>query len=199
MATLWLVRHGQTDWNVLGIYQGQSDIPLNDVGLCQAEALAAQLAGQAFEAVYSSDLSRARRTAEILVGRRGQAVEIDHRLREINQGEWEGRNYQQVVAQAAALIAEGEQDLLNMRAPGGESNREVAERMAAAAYEIARAHPAGPVLVVSHGFALATLICQARGIPMAQVYQHIIDNAHPVVIEWPPAAETALQEDRASA
>jgi broad specificity phosphatase PhoE len=185
---LYLIRHGQTDWNVEGRYQGQTDQPLNATGRAQAEALAQQLAPLRFEAVYSSNLLRAVETAQIVAVALGLTVQLDPRLREINQGEWEG----QLVADIARLYrtawADRTHNPLLARAPGGESVAEVAARLADAAGDFARRHPAGPVLVVSHGLALATLICQARQRPLAEAYQAIPENGRPEVIDWPPVA-----------
>jgi broad specificity phosphatase PhoE len=170
----------------VGRYQGQSDIPLNATGLAQAYTLAGQLAGKEFSALYSSDLQRARRTAEILAEALGMPLAIDQRLREISQGEWEGKNYQEVVQQYSSGLVEGIRNptLIDVAAPGGESTSQVASRMRTAANAIAASYPQGPVLVVSHGFALATLVCQAEGISLADIYRFIPDNAKPTVIDW---------------
>ncbi len=186
MAILWLVRHGQTDWNLAGRYQGQSDIPLNATGLAQAADLAKQLAGSQFVALYSSDLKRAQRTAEILGESFDLMVQVDPRLREICQGEWEGKNYQELVRQYSSAQVEGIRNptRLAVAAPGGESTLQVAARMKASADDIVARHPFGPVLVVSHGFALATLVCQAEGISLAEIYQHIPDNARATIVQW---------------
>ena len=177
MTQLYLIRHGQTDWNVEGRYQGQTDMPLNAVGRVQAEALAHQLAGTQFKGVYSS---------EVIAASLGLIVQLDRRLREINQGAWEGQLVSDIAANYQAAWGDRTQDPLNARAPGGESVAEVAARLAEAAEAIARAHPVGPVLVVSHGLALATLICQARRRPLAEAYQAIPQNGQPEAIEWPP-------------
>ncbi len=186
MTALWLVRHGQTDWNVEGRWQGQADPPLNAAGRAQAEALAAQLNGTPFAALYASDLQRARLTAEILAQRLGLPVTLDVRLREISQGQWEGMTGPQVAERYPEEHAARLREPLHTRAPGGETSFEVAERAAAAARDIARAHPAGPVLVIGHGFSLATLICRARGLPLEQARQFIPENARVEVIEWMP-------------
>jgi alpha-ribazole phosphatase len=184
MTRLILVRHGETDWNVAGRYQGQADPPLNANGQARAKALAAQLAGTRIEAIYSSDLQRARETAEIIARRLGLTVKLDRRLREINQGEWEGLLVTEVTARYPLEWAARENDPLGARAPGGESVVEVAARVWAAADEIARAHPVGPVLIVSHGLALATLLCRVRGVPLQQARDLILDNAKPEMIKW---------------
>ena len=182
---LWLVRHGQTDWNIQGRYQGQSDIPLNAVGQAQAADLAAQLAGQTFTAIYSSDLQRASCTAQAVGDAVNLPVRLDDRLREIDQGEWEGMDYRDIVRQYAGLMEQRAQAAESFRAPGGESIPEVVQRVASAADEIACAHPGGRVLVVSHGVALAALICRAGGISINEIYSHIPHNAQPVVVQWP--------------
>ena len=189
MTSLWLVRHGQTDWNLEGRYQGQSDVPLNATGLSQAAAFAASLDGQQFDALYSSDLARAYQTAEVIAARVGLPVQTDPRLREINQGQWQGRTLDEIKgffnnegAQAKRVTI----DPVTTRAPGGESVWEVSQRMAQTADDIARRYPAGTVLVVGHGLALATLYCQAEGIPLAQVYSHIPENTQATIIDWNP-------------
>jgi alpha-ribazole phosphatase len=186
MTQLYLVRHAQTDWNVEGRYQGQSDLPLNAVGRAQAANLSRELAGLDFTAVYSSDLRRARETAEILAAPSGLGVQLDRRLREIGLGVWEGQLMTDIVARYPVEWAERLRDPLNSRPPGGESVAEVARRTAEAATDIARLHPSGLVLVVSHGVALATLLCQARRQPLAEAYQAIPYNSHPEMVAWPP-------------
>jgi broad specificity phosphatase PhoE len=178
MTELHLIRHGQTDWNLAGRYQGQADIPLTAAGFAQARALAQTLAGQRFDALYSSDLQRAYQTAQAIVAVLDLPIQTLRGLREIHMGAWEGK-----------LLAEVNHGYTQNKSPhskpaGGESVAEVAARLAQAADAICRAHPGGRVLVVSHGLALATLICQARGIPLGQVYEHIPDNAAPAVIAW---------------
>jgi len=186
MTQLYLVRHGQTEWNIEGRYQGQADLPLNAAGRAQAMSLSQQLAGIQFAAVYSSDLRRARETAEILAAPSGMAVQLDPRLREIKLGEWEGQLVTEIVTRYPAAWAERLRDPLHARAPGGESVAEVAARVAEAATAIAQAHPTGRVLVVSHGLALATLLCQARRQPLAEAYEVIPPNSDPHVVVWPP-------------
>ncbi len=184
MTELWLIRHGQTDWNVEGRWQGQSDVPLNTAGLAQARSLAGELAGKHFDAIYCSDLQRARQTANILSAELNLSVQLDPRLREICQGEWEGKLISEVKQRYVQAFSQRAKDPVSARAPGGESTLEVATRLSQAADDIARAHPDGKVLVVSHGLALATLVCQAKNVSLAEVYSHIPENAHPTLITW---------------
>jgi broad specificity phosphatase PhoE len=140
MTTLLLVRHGETDWNRDGIWQGWADPPLNATGRAQARALADQLRDAPFDAVYSSDLRRARETAEIVADPHGVPVVADPGLREIDIGAWSGLTR----AQIEARFPDGER-------PGGETREQHAARVVAAVERIAREHPGGRVLVVSHG------------------------------------------------
>jgi broad specificity phosphatase PhoE len=186
MARLWLVRHGETDWNVEGRWQGQAAFapPLNAVGRAQTHALAAQLDGQSFEALYSSDLLRARETADIIAARLRLPVRLEPRLREVNLGRWEGMLGEDIARQYPAELLRREHDPLHARPPGGESVTQVAARVGAAVDDMARAHPAGLIVVVSHGLSLATLVCRARGLPLEQAYSVIPPHARPDVIEW---------------
>lgn len=191
MTELWLVRHGATDWNLQGRYQGQIDVPLNPTGLEQAQALAQKLAGKKFAAIYCSHLERARQTAQALADRLNLAVKIDPRLQEVSLGDWEGELFDDIAQNYPEHIAERRSNPVHSRPPGGESVAEVAARMAQAADDIARAHPEGPVIIVSHGLALATLICLARQIPLNQAFKLIPENAAPEVIEWPSPPQAA--------
>ena len=185
MTELWLIRHGETDWNRDGLYQGRADIPLNATGLEQARATAQRIAasGQRFDALYSSPLSRARQTAEETARCLGLPIRFDPRLEEINQGEWTGKNYTEVVAQFGdPRKADGARESIFTRAPGGESVAEVAERISLAAADIAAQHPGQTVLIFSHGLALATLHCTAAGIPLENVYHHIPKNGDHLIV-----------------
>ncbi len=186
MLELWLVRHGQTDWNIDGRIQGQSDVPLNETGRAQAQALAQKLAGVPFVAVYSSDLERARETAEIIAAPHGLPVQIDARLREVHQGDWEGLNLMDIRERYDWEYRHDQSYSPDFRPPGGESAREVAGRIQAAIEDIHTAHPhGGAVLVVSHGLATATVACQVNGVGLEQVRAMIPNNAEPLCVQWP--------------
>lgn len=184
--TAWvLVRHGATDWNRDGRYQGQADPPLNEQGLAQADQLARQLASQPIEALYSSDLRRARDTAERIGRALGLPVRIDPRLREIHQGAWEGMLVDDIAARYPAEWQAIQDDPLHARAPGGESVAEVARRAMDCLEDLAARHPLGPVAIVSHGLTLACLLCQARGLPLVEARRHIPNNGEPIELVWP--------------
>jgi broad specificity phosphatase PhoE len=183
-STFWLVRHGQTDWNVQGRFQGQADPPLNEIGLSEARALAGQLAGQHFDALYSSDLLRARQTAEIIASATGLEIRIEPCLREINQGEWEGMLFEDIQASHPQIKESRKNASLTFRPPGGESLQEVISRVLPVYDEIAIKHPDGKVMVVSHGVTLAIALSKAQKIPLSRVFSLIPPNATPVVVEW---------------
>ena len=184
MTQLCLIRHGQTDWNLEGRYQGQSDVPLNQTGLAQAQSLARQLKGQAFAAIYASDLMRARQTAEPVAKILDITIQFETRLREIDQGEWEGVLVDDIKARYAELWSQRTVDPASIRPPGGETVGEVAERVYAALDDIARLFPTERVLIVSHGLSIATAICHDKGIPVGQAYTVIPDNVQPVWMDW---------------
>ncbi|MEI8132336.1 MAG: histidine phosphatase family protein [Leptolinea sp.] len=186
MAEIWLVRHGQTDWNLEGRFQGQLDVPLNDTGMDQARVLANKLADMKFCALYSSDLMRARQTAEIISSRVNLPIKFDLRLREISQGQVEGLLMSEVLLKFTDALTDRSSNPVHSRMPGGESVAEVAERVKTAIEEIACAHPLEPVLVAAHGLAIATMLCRVRGYPMESVYSHIPENATAEVIIWKP-------------
>ena len=186
MTTLWLVRHGQTDWNLAGRWQGQtSHAPeLNEVGRVQALAIRDQLKNVRFSEVYASDLLRARQTAEIIAELYGLTVALEPRLREMDLGVWEGMLSDEIRAQFPQELLMRDRDPLHARAPRGESPVEVAARVYAAMDEIAAKHREESVLIVGHGVSLAVIICRAEGVPLKHVYEHVPDNATPYRVEW---------------
>jgi probable phosphoglycerate mutase len=149
VTELLLVRHGETDWNRERRFQGHADPPLNETGREQALGLAAQLAGEGIELVYTSDLARARETAEIVAARLGADVRSLRELREIDVGEWEGLTWPEIEER----YPEGARSWRD-RGYGwesGETYDELGERVVAALRRIAADHPTKRVLVVGHG------------------------------------------------
>lgn len=161
-------RHGQTAWNFDGRFQGQSDIALDATGLEQAARAAQVLAALQPAAIVSSDLGRARDTAEALAKLTGLPVTTDERLRETYLGSWQGKTRAEVEVEfpgeAAAWLAGGLE-----RRGGGEHMTEVADRAVAAAVDAVRALPERSTLVaVTHGGAGRVLIAQMIGLPPDQ-------------------------------
>ncbi len=186
MTELWLVRHGQTDWNLTGRWQGQaSDAPgLNETGRAQALAIREQMNGNTFSAVYSSDLLRARQTAELIAQPLGLTVALEPRLREINLGAWEGMLSEEIETKYPQALAERARNPFETPAPDGESPGEVTERVLAAVHEIVGRHPDESILLVAHGVSLAVIICHTQGFRMEDVYGHIPNNAQPYLVQW---------------
>lgn len=186
MANLWLVRHGQTDWNRMGKWQGQSpDAPaLNDVGRAQVLALRDQLKGLHISAIHSSDLLRARQTAELIANPLCLPVNFDLRLREMNLGNWEGMFSEEIKARYPRELAERTHNPATARAPSGESPSQVASRVIAAVNEIVLRHHQEKILIVAHGISLAIITCLAQGIPLEKVYEYVPANARLHQIEW---------------
>jgi probable phosphoglycerate mutase len=141
---LLVVRHGQSEWNALGRWQGHADIALDRTGELQAAA-AAEVLGQ-FDAIWASDLARAHRTAQIVAELLGVGpVRTDARLRERDVGPWEGLTHQEVEHGWPGFLQQ------RRRPEGFEDEAPAAARMLAAFVDIAAEHPGAEVLVVSHG------------------------------------------------
>lgn len=185
MTCLILIRHGETDWNLEGRWQGQADVPLNARGREQAEQVARQLAGCELHAVYSSDLARARQTAEPMARTAGLEVRLEPRLREIDQGEWEGLLIDEIQDRYAATFQERVKDPWSVSPPGGETSRQVHDRVLAAVEEILQSHPGQNVAIVSHGFSLAVIITYFKGHPITRVWELVPKNCEVVKIEAP--------------
>ena len=119
MLDLWLIRHGETNWNREGRIQGQTDVPLSDLGVKQARRLGMRLEAEAFDKVYSSDLKRALQTAQLAMP--DANICQDKRLREISRGVLEGCTKEEMTEEEAQLYETMHQDPFNNRLPGGEN------------------------------------------------------------------------------
>jgi 2,3-bisphosphoglycerate-dependent phosphoglycerate mutase len=114
-------RHGRTAWNADRRFQGQTDVPLDDEGLAQAQALAAHLRDEQFDHAFTSDLIRARATAEAIYTGRPGALTVTEELREMHFGEWEGLTWDEIVARWPELNVKNEKIPMHYTAEGGES------------------------------------------------------------------------------
>ncbi len=161
-----LVRHGETEWNERGVWQGQADIPLSDVGRAQARAVAERLANLAADALVTSDLLRAAETAEIIGARLGLTPVPLPGLRELHVGEWSGLNGEQIAARSPEQFARFRDGLAP--APGGESLVAFWERVMAAFREAVALAPGGTLVQVSHGGTHRNLMAQLLGVPMGK-------------------------------
>jgi glucosyl-3-phosphoglycerate phosphatase len=159
IVQLVLWRHGQTTFNAERRFQGQSDVPLNDVGRAQAAEAAPYLAALGPDAIFSSDLSRAAATAAILAGLTGLPVQLDKDLRERGGGSWEGMTAAEIRGRFPEAYAAWEP-------PDGETAAAVADRAEAALHRIADGLPAGGIaVVVGHGGTLGFGAARLLGIP----------------------------------
>jgi probable phosphoglycerate mutase len=162
VSRLLLWRHGLTEWNAAGRIQGQLDAPLADEGIRQAEKAAAVLAALGPASIVSSDLARARRTAEELAVRTGLTVSVDPRLRERHWGDWQGSTHAELqVADPERYAAWRDGGRIDV--PGAETNEVVGARAADALR--AAASTGDTVVVVSHGGALRYGLASLLGTP----------------------------------
>lgn len=151
-CTLHIVRHGQTDWNIQGITQGETDIPLNSEGIKQARASGKNLKDIKFDAVFSSDLIRAKKTAEIITLEKQLAIETTHLLRERRYGKLDGKPYNMMKKYYDTWERLSKKERVNYRPyKGYETDEEVVNRFITFLREIAVGHCGESVLVVTHG------------------------------------------------
>ncbi len=181
MPRMYLIRHGETDWNLSGQVMGEQPVPLNRTGETQARLLAGSLTADAFRTLVSSPVARAKQTAEILASVLRVPVTTDRGLTEINVGEWEGRYWKDLVDATARQSFYTSPH--HARPPGGETLREVQIR-AVAAVERARAGGgSGPLVFVSHADVLRAILAHYLNWDLQQVRQIQIAHASLTALE----------------
>jgi alpha-ribazole phosphatase len=181
---LLLVRHGLTDWNIQNRFQGQTDIPLNQPGIQQAQTLGRRLAKDAINHIYTSDLERARQTAAQIAAHHTCPLHVDPALREIHFGEWEGLTYPQIQAGHHQRFAEWWSNLLEIPAPRGESLTQLAGRIRSFLDRLVAQHQGQDILMVAHGGPLQVLLCLALNIPLDKFWQFHISAASISVVRF---------------
>ena len=175
---LYLLRHGQTDWNLEGRYQGQTDVPLNDTGRAQAKELAEKMKDSKAIAIYSSDLDRAKETASFVASELELNCQIIPELREINQGVWEGMLYKDIRAEYPDVFERRQKNPLEVSPPGGESVGEFLERIKKGFDKIFEKHDEQEtVVVVSHGFTTAVAKAYFQNLDLSLI--HISEPTRP--------------------
>lgn len=169
-----LLRHGRTEWNATRRYQGQADPPLDDVGLAQAIEVASLIAAMRPDLLISSDLQRARQTAEKVASLTGLELSLDSRLRERHLGHWQGLTREEVASRYPDEFAEwlAGRDVTRR---GGESRAEVADR---ACCLVAELPPVELTVLVSHGATVMCLSAALLGLPQTPSVLAPLANCH---------------------
>lgn len=169
VTVIYLVRHGAPVGAETGRFIGHLDVPLSPRGEAQLEALARRLAGAGLGAVYTSDLSRTRRSAEILAAPHGLVPREVPELREFAMGRWEGLTAPEIRRRDAAAFAEWMGRVGEFQFPEGENLSQVADRVWPAFERIVAAHAGERVAVVAHGGTNRAILCRALGIPLPRI------------------------------
>lgn len=164
-CTILLIRHAHN--GMAGRFCGESDPPLSELGLAQAANLASELASHPLTHIFSSDLLRARQTAEIIASRSALPVGLLPALREIRFGQWEGLSWDEVSARDADYAARWMDAYPLLPAPGGEDFAAFRERVRGALAEVVRLASGGQAAVVTHGGVIRTVLLDVLGLPPA--------------------------------
>lgn len=182
LASLILLRHAQTAWNDERRMQGHRDVPLNDAGHAQARSAATSVAALRPQVIISSDLQRARVTADAMAAATGLGVRVDERLRETDLGQWEGLTREEVVARWPDQWAAWRSAGAPIAPPGGESRVQVAARAAELVDELDQG-ATERALLVTHSGLIVGLTASLLGLPAAEWNRFVgIGNCHWVTL-----------------
>lgn len=163
-TTLYIVRHGQTEWNRLGLLQGLLASPLTEEGLAEAEAFRPEITALNPEVVYSSDQERALTTARILTADLNRIIHTHIGLREMNFGIFQGKSWDYIKREMADIYEIYREDDPDYEIPEGESHNQFHNRVISAMEEIRRAHCGKRILIVTHGGTINKMLAYAEGL-----------------------------------
>ncbi len=185
-ARLWLVRHGQTDWNVQRRIQGHTPTPLNEAGVHQAHLLAAFFARRRFAAIWASDLPRAAQTAAIIGEKLSRPVQTTEQLRERELGEFQGKTWDEIRQmrgiEPGSPLANG--DLSDWTGiPGVETDTALWHRIRRVLVKISADYPGQDVLVVTHGGVVKHSVWHVLGLPAGAPRRFPLANGITVILQ----------------
>ena len=176
MMRLILVRHGQTEWNDSGRYQGQSNVPLSETGRHQAASLARNFPVQQLDAIYTSDLERARETAEYVASKFDVSVIREKAFRELSFGDWEGLTYREISSrwpeEADKLFTAPDELVI----PNGETFQELQKRALDKIHLLYEKHIDQTVAIFAHGAINKTILAGLMHIPLHYLWSLRQDN-----------------------
>jgi phosphoserine phosphatase len=182
---LILIRHGETDWNVEGRYQGQEDPPLNQAGMAQSHQLAEELKDLCLDLLYSSPLQRAHQTARIISDELDIPLFIEPRFMEIHQGDWQNRLLSDIENLYPDLFQKWQDQPWEAAPPNGETLPQVQARVYAALDEIISHHPDQTTGIVCHRIPIALIKMRYQGVDQNIVRKLKLPNIYYEEIQIP--------------
>ncbi len=190
MGRLYLVRHGETEWNAQGRLTGHTDVGLSDWGRQQARAVAQRLSGVTFDAAYSSDLSRTAETARIILAQQPEVtLNSTPQLRERHYGVFEGLTVAERQARYPDMFAASVTNDLDFAPTDGETLVQVGARMAAFVAGLRERHLEETVLIAGHGGSLRATLPALLGLPLEALWRLFLDNCSLSIVDTYPESE----------
>ena len=184
---LVVVRHGESEWNRIGRYQGTFDAPLSDMGVRQAEALGERLRTESFHTIYTSPLQRARLTAEAVHRHHPETpFVVDPAIAELDHGEWSGLMVDEVIQKFGDGLREWRMHPTRSQMPGGESFSNILKRVLDFKEALLKQHADQTILMSTHDVVVKILVADALGMHMDGINQIWVTNASISVIEYGP-------------
>lgn len=183
MGKLYLVRHGETVWNVEARYQGHTDTSLSEKGLQQAQKLQERFIREPIDAIFGSDLNRAAETARIIAKPKGFNVQLTASLRELSFGDWEGLTYDEIVPKHGDLIHKWYENPEGITVPGGEPLSSMIKRTTEFIYSLTANQPENSFIIVSHGGPIRAIVAKLNNIPFNKMWSVKIDNGSITTLE----------------
>lgn len=183
MLKLYLVRHGESAWNVKHLYTGQTDVPLSEAGERQAERVAEKFRAVELEALYASPLKRAHDTAKPTANLKQLQLRVEARLAEIHHGAWEGNPAAVIREQYADEYLAWRTQPHRVKMPDGESLEDVSLRAQNFLQELFAEYSDGNILIVTHDAVLRVILLQTLGMGLGFFWRWRFDNASVSVVE----------------
>ncbi|MCL5951239.1 MAG: histidine phosphatase family protein [Chloroflexi bacterium] len=178
MATHFiLVRHGQTEWNKNERFRGRADIPLNETGVAQAQQVATRLIGEKIDAIYSSPLRRALRTAQPIAENHRLAVQPLDGLNDVDEGALEGLTIEEARQDFPKVVDDWLNAPGHVKFPKGESLKTVRIRVEKTLTDLAALHPDQTLVLVSHRVTSGVILCHVIGLDLDSYWNIELDNA----------------------